>query len=98
MKATKQVMERMAAVQHEIWAHWMRYLFTRGEYDKEAGTFVIDAESVKRWTEQMHTPYQFLSEKEKESDREQVRKFASEFRTIIKVVDNALYTIARPKQ
>lgn len=32
-------------------------------------------EKVERWTRQMNTNYEDLTEKEKESDRNQVRKF-----------------------
>ena len=35
---------------------------------------LIYSEEVKRWTRQMNTPYADLSEKEKESDRAEVRK------------------------
>jgi hypothetical protein len=35
----------------------------------------IPAELVARWTDQLSTPYAELSEQEKESDREQVRRY-----------------------
>ena len=39
------------------------------------GSLTIPQELVRRWTEQMSTPYSGLSETEKESDREQVRHY-----------------------
>ena len=59
--------ERIAAVQHEIWSHWMRFLF--GEC-----VVIAPAELERRWRRQMNTPYAELTEEEKESDREQARK------------------------
>jgi hypothetical protein len=42
---------------------------------KDDGSLVIPAELVARWTKQMDTSYSELSEHEKESDREQVRRY-----------------------
>lgn len=36
---------------------------------------MIPAHLVDRWESQMNTPYSALSEEEKESDREQVRRY-----------------------
>jgi len=67
--------EAIAAVQHEIWAHWMRYQFSQGYPDaRHPGCLIVPAEKVERWTRQMNTPYSALTEGEKESDREQADK------------------------
>ena len=39
------------------------------------GALVIPAELVARWTKQLSTPYFELPEPQKESDREQVRRY-----------------------
>jgi hypothetical protein len=39
------------------------------------GSLSIPADLVRRWTKQMDTPYTDLTEPEKESDREQVRRY-----------------------
>jgi len=65
----KDIMEKLADQEHEQWSNWMKYLFTKG-VENEDGTFTINAESVKRWKRQLETPYELLSEEEKESDRE----------------------------
>lgn len=70
----EELIERLAAVQHEIWAHWMRYLFSVSVEDTTSGWVVIPAEKVARWKRQVETAYADLSEREKESDREQARK------------------------
>lgn len=66
--------EHIAAVQHEIWSHWMRYLFSRAEGSDYAGGAVIPNALVLRWQRQMETPYAGLTERERESDREQADK------------------------
>jgi hypothetical protein len=65
--------EPLADVQHEIWSHWMRYLFTRG-YELPGGGYALHASDVERWRRQMTTSYPDLSEREKDSDREQADK------------------------
>ena len=61
-----------AAVEHDRWSHWQRYLHAQCE-PREDGSLVIPSELVARWARQMTTHYEDLSEEEKESDREQVR-------------------------
>lgn len=56
------VVEALAALSHEQWAGWTRWM--------------IDAwssEAVARWERQIATPYAELSEQEKESDRVEAR-------------------------
>ena len=70
------MIEEIAAVQHEIWSHWMKYLFQCSfQFEKfKDGSALIPADKVKRWKRQMNTPYSELTEKEKESDRDQAQK------------------------
>lgn len=65
--------EVLAAQQHEIWAHWMRYQFSVCT-PNEDGSLTIPADKVYRWTRQMNTDYADLSEQEKASDIEQAQK------------------------
>lgn len=72
----EELLEELAALEHERWSHWQRFLHdqcSRGEDD----SLTIPAELVARWTRQTNTPYEKLSEQEKESDREQVRRYLS---------------------
>ena len=64
----------LAAIEHERWCHWQRYLHGRciRRYD---GALLIPADLVKRWEKQIETLYSELADEEKESDREQVRKY-----------------------
>ncbi len=65
--------ESLASVQHDIWAHWMRYLLSVCERSND-GRYIIPAEMANRWEKQINSVYIDLSEKEKDSDREQADK------------------------
>ena len=65
--------EDLAAIQHEIWTHWMKYLFEVSESNSD-GSVNIPMDKVKRWKQQMLKEYKDLSPREKESDLEQARK------------------------
>ena len=68
------LMEQLAKVEHERWSHWQRYVHSQC-HRAENGSLVIPAELARRWDAQMSTVYQDLDEDEKESDREQVRRY-----------------------
>lgn len=63
--------EKLSDAAHRSWCHWMEYLFSRCERLSD-GSMVIPHELVKHWQRQMDTPYEQLSEKEKQSDRVEV--------------------------
>lgn len=65
---------RLAAVEHERWSHWQRYLHDQCSH-AEDGSLIIPRELAERWTRQATTDYIDLSETEKSSDREQVREY-----------------------
>ena len=68
------LIEKLANVEHERWSHWQRYMHSKCERISD-GSLVIPANLVEQWESQMKTPYSALSESEKESDREQVRRY-----------------------
>ncbi|HMT04077.1 MAG TPA: hypothetical protein PKD76_00875 [Solirubrobacterales bacterium] len=68
------MIEQLAAIEHERWSHWQRYLHDQCEAGDD-GSLTIPKELAQRWTTQMRTAYEDLSDKEKESDREQVRRY-----------------------
>ncbi len=68
-----QLIERLAAIEHERWAHWQRYLHEQCERLPD-GRLAIPTQLVFHWERQFATTYDELSEKEKDSDREQVLK------------------------
>ena len=71
---SEDALEALAAKQHAIWAHWMKYLFTVCPVDAK-GVCTIPAELTERWQRQACTEYEDLSEKEKLSDRQIVKDF-----------------------
>lgn len=68
------LLESLAAIEHERWSHWQRYMHSKGVRQPD-GSMLLSAELTDHWERQMETPYVELSDKEKESDREQVRKY-----------------------
>jgi hypothetical protein len=68
------IMEELAGIEHERWAHWQRYMHSKCERQPD-GSLVIPPDLVTQWERQVGTPYADLTEQEKESDREQVRKY-----------------------
>ncbi|MCA9942864.1 MAG: hypothetical protein KC449_05260, partial [Anaerolineales bacterium] len=67
------IVELVADVQHAIWSHWMKYMFSCGDYNEDE-CWVMPAEKATRWERQMKTDYGNLTEREKASDREQAVK------------------------
>lgn len=72
----------LADIEHERWAHWQRYLHSKGNKSDD-GSVTIPADLVKKWERQISTPFAELSEEEKDSDREQVRKYLPAVEKII---------------
>lgn len=68
------LLESLAAVEHERWSHWQRYLHSQCQRRSD-GSLTIPPEMVDRWSAQASTPYADLTDAEKESDRDQVRRY-----------------------
>ncbi len=68
------LIEKLAALEHERWAHWQKYMHDKGIRQKD-GALLLPAELVDRWERQIKLHYQDLTDGEKESDREQVKKY-----------------------
>ena len=74
-KALDELLETLASVEHERWSHWQRYVHSKCVPQGDDGALLIPADLVKQWETQIATPYSELTHQEKESDREQVRKY-----------------------
>ncbi|EMO2347517.1 TPA: hypothetical protein JI250_06080 [Acinetobacter baumannii] len=70
----KELLEKLAAIEHKRWAHWQRYLHSQC-LENDDGSLTIPADLVKKWNKQINTDYFSLTESEKDSDREQVLKY-----------------------
>jgi len=73
-RAKQAMREKLAAIIHGQWSGWMEYLFQKGTFNRD-GTWTMPAWAVGRWTRQMKTSYDDLSEEEKESDRQEADVF-----------------------
>ena len=72
--ALRGVLETLAAIEHDRWSHWQRYMHSKCERQPD-GSLLIPSELVAQWERQITADYKELSEAEKESDREQVRRY-----------------------
>ena len=59
----KELLEKLAALEHKQWAHWTTYMLNN-----------LTDENINRWTRQIETPYEKLSDNEKEKDRVWAKK------------------------
>lgn len=72
----KELVERLAALEHEQWAHWTRYMLDH-----------LTHGNIERWRRQCETPYDELSTIEKDSDREWAHRVID----VLKVLDVSDY-------
>jgi hypothetical protein len=68
------LIEELAAIEHERWSHWQQYLHDSGIRQPD-GSIILPADLIARWDGQIAKKYLELSDNEKESDREQVRRY-----------------------
>lgn len=71
-KAEKELLEKCADIEHQRWSDWQNYCH---KTIIENNGYIPEPYPFEHWERQMRTPYSQLSEKEKESDREQVRRY-----------------------
>ena len=68
-------MEELAHLEHEQWIHWTGYMLDK--IISEAREYNVgdigEIPSIKHWMRQLETKYEDLTEREKESDRTEVR-------------------------
>ena len=69
----KKLFEKLADIEHKRWANWQKYLHSR--LTDLNGTLVMSPKYRRHLERLIDTPYSELSEREKESDREEVRKY-----------------------
>lgn len=66
--------DALARLEHERWAHWQSYLHSMCRKMPD-GSLSIPSDLVSRWEIQINTPYENLTEEEKNSDKDQVRRY-----------------------
>lgn len=85
LNASVDPLEALADAEHDSWARWMAYLFSKCHEDEDGSVYIPGA-LVERWRRQVDTPYFLLSEREKESDRDEVR-------VVLRVLDAAGFAV-----
>lgn len=68
------LIEPLAAIEHERWSHWQRYMHSKCIRQPD-GSLVLPPDLAARWEKQSVTKYADLTEQERESDRDQVRRY-----------------------
>lgn len=81
MNENKRLIEALSDQAHISWSGWQQYVFDKSTKNSD-GTYTIPADLVDRWMRQIKTDYKDLSEKEKESDRIEARKYLKIFEVI----------------
>ena len=69
-----ELLEKLAAIEHDRWAHWQRFVHEQGERQQD-GSLVLPSHLVAKWERLIATPYAQLTNMEQESDRDQVRRY-----------------------
>ncbi len=82
--------EKGADLEHTRWANWQRHLHGKCVEDQTGAWMYFPKELWQHWERQIATPYNLLSEKEKESDRKEVRTYLPLIRATIKASQEAL--------
>lgn len=71
-------LEALAALTHEMWAHWMTYMMTKATHvtgsTNDSDFYTFPAGIIQRWERQRDTAYHALPSSEKVSDRELAAK------------------------
>jgi hypothetical protein len=88
--------ERLAAIEHERWAHWQSYCHSCCSHT-ERGDLIIPKTFVDQWERQIHTEYAQLSEKEKDSDREEVMRYWPEIERLRDEIERLRAELAEEK-
>lgn len=68
------LLERLASIEHERWSHWQKFMHERGQRLPD-GSLLLPADLIAKWDRLIDTPYSQLTDKEQESDRDQVRRY-----------------------
>lgn len=80
--AVDELMEKLAAIEHERWADWQRYLHSKlvsqtgAPFPYKDGMLMLPSD-YQHWEEQIAADYSELSDAEKASDMEQVDRYWS---------------------
>lgn len=66
--------DKIASLCHDQWSHWIVSLLGKGTPNAD-GTLTVPKDVIDRWRRQMNTPYDLLSDTEKDLDKVEADKF-----------------------
>jgi len=74
-----EMFERLADIEHQRWSDWQKYIMAESfkvvSRSDDLIHLTIPTEYWENWNKQIKTDYKDLSEKEKDSDRDQVMRY-----------------------
>ena len=68
--------DKQAKAAHDIWSHWMKYMFTQGSL--YYGDLILSEHNVDRWKRLINTEFEDLTDDEKKSDYEVAKQFLND--------------------
>ena len=77
------LIETLAALEHQRWADWQSHVHSKC-VRQDDGSLLIPSGLAEAWERQISTPYHKLSEREKECDRAEVRRYLP---TVLRALD-----------
>lgn len=83
----EELKEKLASIEHDRWADWQKWCH---KVLRENNSFPGKEDILERWDRQIETPYVNLSEKEKQSDRDQVDRYWPLIKEYIAIHDHEL--------
>lgn len=69
-----QIIDELASIEHERWAHWQKYVHDLAQRNSD-GSVTIPSDFVTKWERKITANFTDLTDSEKESDRDQVRRY-----------------------
>lgn len=79
----KEFIEKGAELEHIRWAKWQNYLHTFLVWNNDIQMWTLPHEKKEWWDSEICTPYSMLTEKQKESDRKEVRQYIPLIRLLL---------------
>ena len=82
----KELIEKLADIEHQRWSDWQKYLHSKcGKFSNgKVNWAYFSIENFRHWERQIKTDYKDLTEKEKDSDREQVMRYFPLIKKLLK--------------
>jgi hypothetical protein len=75
MTEVDELRQQLAAIEHERWADWQKYMHSLAYHEGPTGELTFYGKDIEQWERQIKTPYKDLSTAEQASDMEQVDRY-----------------------